>query len=198
LAACALAVGGAAIANEGEHGGTRAEHEGMHGEMHGKPLATTNDVLERLHAVNQKQIGWSEMMQSEAKSSDVRDFAKSLVADYQGFDKRVTSLAQKKNVTLTAAKTGHERGAPGEEKEHAGMMRTDRGFLTGQARHTSQLIIMLQDARGRIDDKDVKNLMGDVVSKLQKQQDRAEDLLGKLPAEAEQPARAQGPTTPTP
>jgi predicted outer membrane protein len=173
-------------------------HEGMHGDMHGKPLTTASDVLERLHAVSQKQIGWSEMMQSEAKSSDVRDFAKSLVQDYQGFDKRVSSLAQKKNVTL-AATTGHDRAAPGEEKEkeHAGMMRTDRGFLMGQARHTSQLIITLQDARGRIDDKDVKNLMGDVVSKLQKQQDRAEDLLGKLPPEAEQPARAQGPTTPT-
>ena len=61
----------------------------------------TADVLNKLHASDQKEIEAGKTAEKQGQSKEVRDYGKMLVKDHTTADQKVTSLAKKEKITLS-------------------------------------------------------------------------------------------------
>jgi putative membrane protein len=132
------------------------------------------EVLNKLHATNQKEIRLGKEAQKKAKSKNVANFGKLLVKDHSAADKKVVELAKSKKVELNAAAdtaltddmTAMAKGSEF-DKHFAQMMLDD---------HTKD-ISELTDARDHTTDPDLKKLINDILPDLQKHKVTAQKIL---------------------
>lgn len=140
---------------------------------------TASDVLMHLHAANLEEI---EAGQAAVKNGGPRaqQFGQMLVDDHQNADHQLTDLAAKKGVklddTMGKMKT-KDAHAKLEGKSGADF---DKSFASAMVDGHQHVIEMVKSARASCKDRDVCNLLDEMLPTLQKHLRAAEDL--KMPA----------------
>jgi len=134
----------------------------------------TAEVLGKLHASNQKEIEMGKLAQKNGQSKDVKAYGKTLVKDHTDADKKVTALAKRQNVYLANAtptvKSDMEHIPAG-----AGF---DAAFAKSMVDDHQKDIAEVKTARDQTNDKDLKNLLGQLLPTLEKHEDTAARLAG--------------------
>ena len=69
-------------------------------------VTKTNMLLRQLHAANQEEIDVGKMAQDKAPDGDVKKFAIDMVSDHTSADQKLTDLAKRSNIDLSA--TSHD------------------------------------------------------------------------------------------
>jgi putative membrane protein len=132
----------------------------------------TADVLNKLHQSDQKEIEAGKVAQKNGQSKEVRDYGKMLVKDHTAADKKVTHLAKKENIPLTAEVTTGKamEGMP------AGSS-FDQKFARDMVDDHKKDIAEVTDARDNTSDPQLKQLLSDMLPTLQKHEDAAQKIV---------------------
>ncbi len=140
---------------------------------------TPQMVLQRLHLANQEEIKMGQL--AEKNGSDrIKSYAKTLEQDHKMADDQVKQLAKQKNVTLS------DQPKNPEMKQHMQHMEDrfssmkgaqfDRAFTNMMANQHKHLISMAQSWEQKAQDPDVKNLLEQMLPKLQQHAQMADQL----------------------
>ncbi|HMC34742.1 MAG TPA: DUF4142 domain-containing protein, partial [Myxococcales bacterium] len=151
---------------------------------HGKKL-TDDQVLRKLHHVNQEEIQAGQLAQQKGTTRDVKDYGATLVRDHTKGDQDVKTLASKTNLDLEAMKSD----ARHLEKQQLMQNKMDqlqkmsgkdfdRGFAQMMVNGHREAIEMVKDARGDAKP-ELKSFLERLLPVLQKHQDMANDILSK-------------------
>jgi len=153
-----------------------------------KPVATapagaagtseTATVLGKLHHANQMEIEMGKLAQKNGASKDVKAFGKTLVQDHTASDKKVTALAKKEKVDLTAA------APPMKPEDQATMdkLKTQKGaefdktFSAAMVEDHKKDVSEATAARDSTSDPQLKALLTETVPVLEKHRGTAEKL----------------------
>lgn len=130
----------------------------------------TADVLNKVHASNQKEIAMGKTAIKNGQSKDVTAFGKTLVKDHGAADKKVVALAKKEKISLAAppapgGMSGMEKG-PDFDSHFAQEMLDDH----------KKDIAEVTAARDATTDDKLKALLTDMLPTLQKHQDTAQKI----------------------
>src|SRR5581483_10432040 len=132
----------------------------------------TADVLNKLHQSDQNEIHAGKIAEKSGQSKAVRDYGKMLVKDHTAADKKVTSLAKKENIPLTA-----KEPSSGHMNDMAGSSDFDRKFARDMVDDHKKDIAEVTDARANTTDPQLKQLLTDVLPTLQKHEDAAQKIV---------------------
>ena len=132
----------------------------------------TADVLNKLHASDQKEIQAGKTAEKEGQSKQVREYGKMLVKDHTAADKKVTSLAKKEKITLTTP----EPGAVEMKMPAAGSSFDDK-FARDMVDDHKKDISEVTEARDATTDPQLKKLLSDVLPTLQKHEEAAQKIV---------------------
>jgi len=138
--------------------------------MAAEPPATS-EVLNKLHASDQKEIQAGKMAEKQGQTKAVREYGKMLIKDHSAADKKVTTLAKKEKITLTAPETGAEM------KNMPTGSSFDDKFARDMVDDHKKDIAEVTDARDNTTDPQLKKLLSDVLPTLQKHEDAAQKLV---------------------
>ncbi|HWE24676.1 MAG TPA: DUF4142 domain-containing protein [Myxococcales bacterium] len=143
------------------------------------------ELLPKLHHVNQEEIKAGHLAQQKGTSSDVKRYGAMLVTDHQKADHDLTALASKANIDLTAMKTDTKSQEKREVKQHKmdqlqGMTGKDfdRGFAQMMVNGHQHVIDVIKASRDDCS-KQVQALLDKQLPVLQKHLDMAKDVLNK-------------------
>lgn len=185
--------GGAGMSGQGNMQGTSAQSMGM-SKLDEKQIG----VLDQIHQDNLAEIQVAQLAQQNGMSNDVKKFAERLVKDHQDADKKVMKLAEKHDVTLSAAdqqpdiqRMIEEHKASLEKLRGLQGMEFDREFLTTQVQDHDKAIALVSEAESTYKKDPVGKLAGDLLPHLRHHRDEASRLLKNLqrtPSSARRPA----------
>jgi putative membrane protein len=154
-------------------------------DTHSRKL-TDAEVLQKLHHVNQEEIKAGKLAQEKGSSSDVKQYGAMLVKDHTKADQDVTALASKMKVDLNAMKVHAEHQEKREVKENKMEQLQkmtgkdfDRAFAQMMVNGHREAIEMVKDARGTVQNPELKSLLERLLPTLQKHEDMANDILDK-------------------
>ena len=133
----------------------------------------TADVLNKLHASDQKEIQAGKTAEKEGQSKQVREYGKMLVKDHTAADKKVTSLAKKEKITLSTTQPGAEEM---KNMPAAGSSFDDK-FARDMVDDHKKDISEVTEARDNTTDPQLKKLLSDVLPTLQKHEDAAQKIV---------------------
>jgi putative membrane protein len=156
-----------------------------HGSMDHDKKLTDDQVLRKLHHVNQEEIQVGQLAQQKGTTRDVKDFGDTLVRDHTKGDQDLKTLASKVNVDLEAMKND----ARHQEKQQVMKNKMDqlqkmtgkefdRAFAQMMVNGHREAIEMVKTARADAKP-DVKSYLEKVLPVLQKHEDTANDILNK-------------------
>jgi len=164
----------------------KMDHAGMdHGSMDHDKKLTDDQVLRKLHHVNQEEIKAGQLAQQKSTTQDVKDYGATLVRDHTKGDQNVKALASKMNVDLEAMK--HDQRHQEKQQVHENKMEQlqkmtgkdfDRGFAQMMVNGHRQAIDMVKDARGDAKP-ELKAMLDQLLPTLQRHEDMANDILNK-------------------
>ena len=153
---------------------------------HGSKQLTDSQVLMKLHHINEEEIEVGQIAQKNGSTRDVKDFGATLVRDHTKADQDVKTLASKMNVDPEAKKadaTHQEKQQVMQNKiDQLKKMRGkdfDRAFAQMMVNGHRQAIEMVKDARGTVQNAELKSLLDRLLPTLQKHEDMANDILDK-------------------
>ena len=146
---------------------------------------TDDQVLRKLHHVNQEEIQAGQLAQQKGTTRDVKDYGATLVRDHTKGDQDVKTLASKTNLDLEAMKSD----ARHLEKQQVMQNKMDqlqkmsgkdfdRGFAQMMVNGHREAIEMVKDARGDAKP-ELKSFLERLLPVLQKHEDMANDILNK-------------------
>ena len=142
----------------------------------GKAMAAdppvTADVLNKLHESDQKEIEAGKIAQKQGQSKEVRDYGKMLVKDHTAADKKVTGLAKKEKIPLSANEPGID-----EMKHMAAGSTFDHSFARDMVDDHKKDIAEVTEARNNTTDDQLKQLLTDLLPTLQKHEDAAQKIV---------------------
>lgn len=156
-----------------------------HGSMDHDKKLTDDQVLRKLHHINQEEIQAGQLAQQKGTTRDVKDYGATLVRDHTKGDQEVKTLASKMNVDLEAVKDE----ARHREKQQAMQNKMDqlqkmtgkdfdKAFAQMMVNGHREAIEMVKTAR--IDAKpELKSMLDKTLPVLQKHEDTANDILNK-------------------
>jgi putative membrane protein len=159
---------------------TAMDHESME---HKK--LTDDQVIRKLHHVNQEEIKAGQLAQQKGSTQDVKDYGATLVRDHTKGDQNLKALASKMNVDLEAMK--HDQRHQEKQQVHENKMEQlqkmsgkdfDRGFAQMMVNGHRQAIEMVKDARGDAKP-ELKAMLDQLLPTLQRHEDMANDILNK-------------------
>ena len=160
---------------------TAADHRGMD---HGKKLSD-DQLLRKLHHINQEEIKAGQLAQEKGSSRDVKTYGATLVRDHQKADQDVTTLARKMNLNVEEKRPDAEHQA--KQHVHENKMEQlqkmsgkdfDRGFAQMMVNGHREAIEMVKEARNTAKP-EVKSFLERVLPTLQQHEDMANDILNK-------------------
>ncbi len=153
---------------------------------HGAKKLTDSQVLMKLHHINKEEIEVGQIAQQQGASTAVTDYGSTLVRDHTKADQDVTALASRMSVDLEAKK------ADSMHREKQQVMQSkidqlkkmsgkdfDRAFAQMMVNGHRQAIEMVKDARGTVQNAELKSLLDRLLPVLQKHEDMANDILNK-------------------
>lgn len=135
----------------------------------------TADVLNKLHESDQKEIEAGKIAQKQGQSKEVRDYGKMLVKDHTATDKKVTNLAKKEKIPLTA----NEPGIDEMKSMKAGATFDDK-FARDMVDDHKKDIAEVSEARNNTTDDQLKQLLTDLLPTLQKHEDAAQKIVDAM------------------
>ena len=151
---------------------------------HGKKL-TDDQVLRKLHHVNQEEIKAGQLAQQKGSMREVKEYGATLVRDHTKGDENVKTLASKMNVDIEAMKSDarHQEKKQVHENKMDQLQKMsgkefDRGFAQMMVNGHREAIDMVKDARGNAKP-ELKSFLERLLPVLQKHQDMANDNLSK-------------------
>ena len=139
----------------------------------------TAEVLNKLHASDQKEIQAGKVAEKEGQSKQVRDYGKMLVKDHTAADKKVTSLAKKEKITLSTTQAGAEEM---HNMPAAGPSFDDK-FAREMVDDHKKDIAEVTEARDSTTDPQLKKLLSDMLPTLQKHEDAAQKIVDSQPSQ---------------
>jgi putative membrane protein len=132
----------------------------------------TADVLNKLHQSDQKEIEAGKIAQKNGQSKEVRDYGKMLVKDHTAADKKVTSLAKKEKIPLSATEPGVDV-----MKNMTPSSKFDETFARDMVDDHRKDIAEVAEARSNTTDDQLKQLLSDMLPTLQKHEDAAQKIV---------------------
>jgi putative membrane protein len=183
LGAAFLLAGGVAVGGEPERGraddeprpepmkteGTRTEGTKTEGT---KATARDTDVLKKLHEANLEEIDLGKLAQDKGASEQARSFGKTLVDDHQKADDKVTDLAKKWGVDLTAVRVDAQKVDKFRSLSGADF---DRQFGLAMVKGHAKVIDMVKKAQKQ-GDPDLSALCDELLPRLQEHHRLAKEL----------------------
>ena len=153
---------------------------------HGSKQLTDSQVLMKLHHINKEEIEVGQIAQQQGASTAATDYGSTLVRDHTKADQDVTALASRMSVDLEAKKDDSKH----REKQQVMQNKIDqlkkmsgkdfdRAFAQMMVNGHRQAIEMVKDARGTVQNAELKSLLDRLLPVLQKHEDMANDILNK-------------------
>lgn len=134
---------------------------------------STADVLGDLHRTNEHEIEMGKEAQKNGNTKAVKDFGKTLVKDHTAADKKVTALAKKEKIDITAS-------TPAMKNEMATIPAGpdfDNKFAQAMVDGHKKAIAEVTQARDGTDDAQLKKLLTDLLPDLQKHEETAQKIV---------------------
>ena len=164
----------------------KMDHAGMdHGSMDHDKKLTDDQVLRKLHHINQEEIKAGQLAQQKGSMRDVKDYGATLVRDHTKGDENVKTLASKMNVDLEAMKSDarHQEKKQVHENKMDQLQKMsgkdfDRGFAQMMVNGHREAIEMVKDVRGSAKP-ELKAMLDQLLPVLQRHEDMANDILNK-------------------
>lgn len=131
------------------------------------------EVLGKLHHSNQHEIEMGKQAEKNGNTKAVKDFGKMLVKDHTDGDKKVSALAKKEKVDLTA-------NMPPMKNEMASIPAGpdfDSKFAQAMLEDHKKDVAEAKEARDGTDDAQLKKLLTDLVPVLEKHQQTAQKIV---------------------
>ena len=151
---------------------------------HDKKL-TDDQVLRKLHHVNQEEIQAGQLAQQKGTTRDVKDYGATLVRDHTKGDQDVKTMASKMNVDLEAMKNDarHQQKQQVMQNKMDQLQKMsgkdfDRGFAQMMVNGHREAIEMVKTARADAKP-ELKSMLDKMLPVLQKHEDTANDILNK-------------------
>jgi predicted outer membrane protein len=208
-ALCALlAAPAAALAQQGD---TQTDPQQNSQSSQGGAL---DSVLSKLDQKNQQEIQLGLLGIVRAESDEVAEFAKTMVSDHSDAVVRIYELARSEKVKLTPSIEGSASSASGQQQgtsedrptstERMGSSsgsgsdreqirrltqlqgaEFDRAYVGAMVSAHEQMLQELQQAQQTVTNEEAKDLIGDLVSKVEDHRDSARELAQKVGASAQ-------------
>ena len=178
----ALAAGvGLAQHHHGESSDTRSS------DMQSEMLAE-QQVLSRMHDVNQMEISMGQMAIENGHSKAVKDFGRQLRKDHEANDRQVTAVAGTLGVDLTPTGPGTPEERQQADRDHHTQQRLesahgrdfDREFARAMAQGHSDVDRMLHRARNEVHDRHVRDLVNSTIPAVEHHQKIARHLESRV------------------
>ena len=151
---------------------------------HDKKL-TDDQVLRKLHHVNQEEIQAGQLAQQKGTTRDVKDYGATLVRDHTKGDQDVKTLASKMTVDLEAMKNDarHQQKQQVMQNKMDQLQKMsgkdfDRGFAQMMVNGHREAIEMVKTARADAKP-ELKSMLDKMLPVLQKHEDMANEILNK-------------------
>jgi putative membrane protein len=142
-------------------------------------MSSPSDILMHLHAANLEEIDAGQMAMKEG-GPRAQDFGRMLVDDHRDADKKVKDLASKLGVKLDDTMGRMKMKDAHAKLEGKSGADFDKTFASAMIDGHKHVIDMVKSARASCKDRDVCNLLDEMLPTLQKHLRAAEDL--KAPA----------------
>jgi putative membrane protein len=156
-----------------------------HGSMDHDKKLTDDQVLRKLHHINQEEIQAGQLAQQKGTTRDVKDYGATLVRDHTKGDQDVKTLASKMNVDLEAVKNDarHQQKQQVMQDKMDQLQKMsgkdfDRGFAQMMVNGHREAIEMVKTARADAKP-ELKSFLERLLPVLQKHEDVANDILNK-------------------
>jgi len=187
-AAGLLTFAGVALAQHQHHDRSDMQSSDMHSSDAQSDMETEQQVLSRMHDVNQMEISMGEMAMHKAHSKAVRDFANRLRKDHEANDREVTSVAERLGVDLrpTGPGTPEERAQADRDNrtqqrlESAHGRDFDREFVRAMAKGHDDVDRMLHRARNEVHDRRVRDLVNSTIPAVEHHRNMARNLQSRV------------------
>jgi predicted outer membrane protein len=104
-----------------------------------------NELVMRIHRINQMEIKAGQLAQRNGSSAKVKSYGQQLVRDHQAADQKLTTLARSMGITLSNDSLGQGEKGQGQYGDQRGRQQQGRDTTMGQGRDTS----MSRQGQGR-------------------------------------------------
>ncbi|HLR36986.1 MAG TPA: DUF4142 domain-containing protein [Chitinophagaceae bacterium] len=135
----------------------------------------TSDFLVEAAIINMNEIKLGSIAQKQAANPRVKDFAAMIVHDHQKVNKKLKTLAQKKQVKLPDSLNQEHQSKASKLKEKKGND-FDEAFVKDMVKGHKDAINTFQKAKRNVDDGDVRSFIEKTLPGLQKHLDSAETI----------------------
>lgn len=119
---------------------------------------TDQDFVTKASAANATEIAAHKAAQSHAKSADVKQDAKHMLADHEKLGNEVKALAAKKNWTLSGGPTPEQQQQLDEMNKKSGAD-WDKAYIDNQLQAHQDAINLFETASTSVQDSDLKALI---------------------------------------
>jgi putative membrane protein len=146
------------------------------------------DVVARVHQSNQKEIEMAQIALDKAESPQVKAYARKLLNDHQGADKKLLTYADKKNLDrskLEKAATGTAAAPTADNDAQTRLLSAtgadfDRQFVTVMLGEHDKAIDLVKSAKDSVTDRELRTFLAGVLPKLEQHRKMASELADKL------------------
>jgi len=151
-------------------------------------MAGDLDVVTKVHQANQKEIEMAQMALDKAESAQVKAYARKLLNDHQGADKKLMAYVEKKNLDRSKVEqtaTGTAAATPkADEDAHARLLSAtgadfDRQFVNMMLDEHDKAIDLVKSAKDSVTDKQLRTYLAGVLPKLEQHRKMARELAEK-------------------
>jgi predicted outer membrane protein len=146
------------------------------------------EALSVLHAVSQWSSELSRLADENAKSNQVKDYAREMASANADKDVRLMSVAKKHGIEITALdpKTEEGKSVLDRMKAETALLRTlegdafDKEYMTLVTNTQQSIIHFIDKQKAAAKDDDVKQLFNDLQSTVQKRVKKAQDVMAQV------------------
>jgi putative membrane protein len=151
-------------------------------------MAGDLDVVTKVHQANQKEIEMAQMALDKAESAQVKAYARKVLNDHQGADKKLMAYVEKKNLDRSKVEqtaTGTAAATPkADEDAHARLLSAtgadfDRQFVNMMLDEHDKAIDLVKSAKDSVTDKQLRTFLAGVLPKLEQHRKMARELAEK-------------------
>jgi putative membrane protein len=132
-------------------------------------------ILSTIHTTNQLEIEFGELARQKAGSDRVRTYGARLTSDHSDADMKVRRLAESKGLSIDRPPSSEaEQRHLSEQKATLEKLKTldgsafDSAFLAAMAEGHAETVRSLEERSANLQDKDVKQLVDDLIPVLEK------------------------------
>lgn len=141
-------------------------------------------VLGHLHRVNQLEIDMGKLAEKQGSTDAIKDYGKMLVTDHEKADKDAKALAKRHGQMIRKETAANETDKAEIQDDQAAYKRLksekgdtfDRDFLQVMVQGHERELAKTDTAIGKVQSEDLKTMLNDVKSSLQRHADRAREL----------------------